>query len=385
VAGGNHAAVYVERAVLAWIKALLGYPPTSMGLLVSGGSMANLTGLAVARHVKAGFDVRKVGMQAAGEHGRLVMYTSTESHSCIQKAAELLGIGSDNLRKVAVDDEFRMDVADLVRQIEADRAAGLRPLCVAASLGTVNTGAIDPLADIAEICRRFDLWFHIDGAYGGFAALVPEIRCQVAALAEADSLAVDPHKWLFIPVEAGCALVKDAAAMRDAFSLVPPYLRTEPTGFGGLPWFSEYGVQQSRGFRALKLWMSLKQIGAERYRQMIASNVELAHYLHRRVSETPELEVMAPAPLSIVCFRYVPPGWSGRYAGADLDARLDELNRRLVPAIQVDGRVFVTNAVLRGRFVLRACIVNYRTQREDLDLLVETVLELGQQIAQGHT
>ena len=264
VAGGDHAATYVEHAVLRWMRQIVGFPAAGGGILTSGGSVANLIGLAVMRHVKTEGRVRALGM--GGTQPALIVYTSSEGHSCIQKDVELLGIGHANLRRIPCTPEWRMDVGALEAQIADDRAAGLMPACVAATAGTVNTGAIDPLDRIAELCRAEQLWFHVDAAYGGPAALVPELADLYRGLEQADSVAIDPHKWMYVPVECGCALVKDRQAMRDAFSLVPPYLRDDTA----LPWFSEFGIQQSRGFKALKLWIALRQIGLSGYRRLIS-------------------------------------------------------------------------------------------------------------------
>jgi len=376
-AGGNHAAIYLERQVLNWFKEMLGFPADSMGLLVSGGSMASLTALAVARHAKAGFDVRRQGLQ--GTERKLLLYLSEEGHGCMRKAAELMGLGSEHVRLVAVDDSLRMRVDDLHTRIAADLTDGCQPFAVGASAGTVNTGAIDPLREIAEICRRYRLWFHIDGAYGAPAILTKAYREELAAIALADSVALDPHKWLSIPVEAGVVLVKDAQAMRDTFSLVPPYLRTDGklAGVGGLPWFSEYGFQQTRGFRALKIWMALKHYGLSGYARMIEEHIALAGYLHRRVTAAPNLEAMAPPGLSIVCFRYVPATSRGDAA------RLDALNKALLERIQLGGRAFLSSTVLRGAFGLRACIINYQTRRADLDFLVDLVQREGAALERG--
>jgi glutamate/tyrosine decarboxylase-like PLP-dependent enzyme len=299
----------------------------------------------------------------------LVVYISTEGHSCIQKAVELLGIGSAQLRRVAVNTDWQMDVEALRRQIERDRADGLMPACVVASAGTVNTGAIDPLTAIADLCASSNMWFHVDAAYGGPGALVAELAPLYRGLEQADSLAIDPHKWLYIPIECGCALVRDAAAMRDTFSLVPAYLRDDTA----LPWFSEFGIQQSRGFRALKLWLSLKCAGIDAYRKAIARDIALARLLRGYLRESPDLEIVAAGPLSITCFRYRPPGDSD-------DADVDRLNRRLLEVLQRDGEVFLTGTELAGRFVLRACIINFRTTEEDVKLIVNVVRRAGRRI-----
>lgn len=365
VAGGDHAATYVEHATLRWMRTIMRFPEDSGGILTSGGSVANLIGLAVMRHVKSGGTVRERGM--GGDQPALVVYTSTEGHSCIQKAIELLGIGHANLRRIPVDAEWRMDVAALERQISTDRAAGLTPACVAASAGTVNTGSIDPLAHLADLCRRETLWLHVDAAYGGPAALVADVAHWYAGLERADSVAIDPHKWMYVPVECGCALVRDARAMRDTFSLVPPYLRDDKA----LPWFSEFGIQQSRGFRALKLWMTLRHIGLDGYRRSIARDISLARALQARIRASADFELMSAGPLSIVCFRYCPGALRGQ------DAELDRLNRRLLDVVQREGHVYLTSTELQGRLALRACIVNFRTRESDLDTLIDTIRAAG--------
>ncbi|MEO8257844.1 MAG: pyridoxal-dependent decarboxylase [Acidobacteriota bacterium] len=361
VAGGDHAATYVEHAVLGWMRQIVGLPAAGGGILTSGGSVANLIGLAVMRHVKTEGRVRALGM--GGAQPPLIVYASSEGHSCIQKGIELLGIGHANLRRIPCTADWRMDVEVLAAQIAEDRAAGLMPACVAATAGTVNTGAIDPLDRLAALCRAEQLWFHVDAAYGGPAALVPELADLYRGLDQADSVAVDPHKWMYVPVECGCALVKDRQAMRDAFSLVPPYLRDD----SALPWFSEFGIQQSRGFKALKLWIVLRQIGVSGYRQLISHDIALARALQRRLREAGDFDLVSAGPLSITCFRYRP-------AAASLpDAILDRLNRNILDAVQTAGEVFLTGTELQGRFVLRACIVNFRTRESDLDALLEAI------------
>lgn len=362
VAGGDHAATYVEHAVLNWLKTIMGFPAASGGLLASGGSMANLIGLAVMRHVKAQGDIRKEGFN--GEPAPMIVYTSAQGHSCIQKAVELLGIGSGCLRKIPVDADFRMDIDALRVQIPADRAAGLRPVCVVASAGTVNTGAIDPLDEISKLCEIENLWFHVDGAYGAVGILAEQTQGLYAGIERADSLALDPHKWLYMPVECGCVLVKDANAMRDAFSLVPAYLRDDTTR----PWFAEFGPQQTRGFRALKLWMAMQQIGVQGYRETISRDIDLAQALQDRIRARADFELVAAGPLSVSCFRYAPPGITD----------LNRLNRDLIPEVQKAGRVFITSTELNGQTVLRACIVNFRMTESDLDTLLDEIVRAGQ-------
>ncbi|HEV7213925.1 MAG TPA: pyridoxal-dependent decarboxylase [Chloroflexota bacterium] len=373
-AGGDHAAIYLERCTVRWLMELVGFPTEgSMGLLVSGGSMASLTCLAAARQravARAGGNVRAEGLQ--GRQPALVLYMSAEGHSCLRKAAELLGLGAQAVRTIAVDTGFRMDVAALRAAVAADRAAGLQPFCVAASAGTVGSGAIDPLNELADLCAEEQLWLHVDGAYGAVGVLDPAVAPLYVGLDRVDSLAIDPHKWLSAPVECGCALVRDGALLRDTFSLVPPYLRTEEgKGFGGLPWYAEYGFQQSRGFRALKLWMTLQQLGRAGITRLVAGHNALARQLAALVDSAPDLQRAAPVTLSIVCFRYVPETWSPD------DDRLDALNTAIMHEVQEGGEAFLSNAVLDGRFVLRACILHYATTEVDVAALVAVVRRTG--------
>jgi aromatic-L-amino-acid/L-tryptophan decarboxylase len=377
-AGGDHAAVYLERCTVRWLMELVGFPTAgSMGLLVSGGSMASLTCLAAARQRAVslgGGDVRAEGLQ--GRQPSLVLYMSSEGHSCLRKAVELLGLGAQAIRTVPVDAGFRMDVPALRAAIAVDRAAGRQPFCVAASAGTVNTGAIDPLDSLADLCAEEQLWLHVDGAYGAVGLLDPTVAAQYRGLDRVDSLAIDPHKWLSVPVECGCALVRDGALLRDTFSLVPPYLRTEEgKGFGGLPWYSEYGFQQSRGFRALKLWMTLQQLGRAGLAAQVTRHNKLARSLAAIVDRAPDLERAAPVSLSIVCFRYLPVGWSPN------DARLDALNTAIMHDVQAGGEVFLTNSVINGRFALRACILHYATTETDIATLVDVVRRTGARLS----
>jgi aromatic-L-amino-acid/L-tryptophan decarboxylase len=370
-AGGNHAAIYLERRVIGWFKHILGFPQDSMGLLVSGSSMAALTALAVARHVHSGFDIRCQGLQ--GSARRLMFYKTAEGHGCHQKAIELLGIGSDNLRLIEHDREQRMVPAALEAALREDLDAGRQPVAVIASAGTVNTGAIDPLAAIADLCQRHHVWLHVDGAYGAPAVLSENYRAQLAPLSRADSVALDPHKWLYVPVEAGLVMVRDAQGMRAAFSLVPPYLRTDatPQGVGGPPWFSEYGFQQTRGFRALKVWMALQYHGTNGYRRAIERDIALAGGLAQALRAEPEFELFEPQSLSIVCFRYAPREMR------DNPGALNSLNKALLQRMQLEGRSFVSSTVMDGKFWLRACIVNPRTAVEDIRSLIETTRVCG--------
>lgn len=373
-AGGDHAASYLERCVVRWLMELVDYPVAgSMGLLVSGGSMASLTGLTAARQraaVRDGWNVRERGLAGWGE--RLTMYLSSEAHTTLRKAAELLGLGADAVRVIPAGPDFRMDMDALRAAIMSDRAVGLRPFCVIGSAGTVGTGAIDALDEIADLCAQEGLWFHIDGALGAVGVLDPAVAANYAGMDRADSLALDPHKWLSAPVECGCILVRDATLLRDTFSLIPPYLRTEEgKGFGGLPWFSEYGFQQTRGFRALKLWMTLLHAGRDGLAAMISRQNALARELGERVASAPDLDLLADVTLSICCFRYVPPGRNLS------DADLDTLNKQIMEGVQAGGMAFLTQAMVHGRFALRANVLHYATTREDIEILVRVVRETG--------
>ena len=372
-AGGDHAAIYVERCATRWLMELLGFPVDgSMGLLVSGGSMASLTCLGAARHRAAtalGIDDRQTGLGAR----RLTLYTSTEGHSCIRKALELLGLGADALRTVPIDTAFRIDVRALEDAIARDRAAGLTPFCVVGNAGTVATGAVEPLDALADVCARENLWFHVDGAYGALGCVAPERAERYRGLERADSIALDPHKWLSVPVECGCALVRDGALLRDTFSLVPTYLRTEEgKGFGGLPWFSEYGFQQTRGFRALKLWLVLQQLGVVGVRTLVSRHIALAERLAAMIDASPHLERLSTPELSVVCFRFRP---SGEVAALDI------LNKRIMELVQSDGQVVLTNASIGGAFALRACVLHFATTEADLEALIDAVTVAGGRLA----
>jgi glutamate/tyrosine decarboxylase-like PLP-dependent enzyme len=370
--GGNHIGNHVEAQVVDWCKEIVGLPQSAGGLLVSGASMANFVGLAVARNATAGIDVRTEGVQ--GLAARTTWYASTEVHSCIQKAIELLGLGSRALRKVPVDSSFRIDIGKLEVMIAADRAAGLSPCCVIGTAATINTGSVDDLAALADLCAREKLWFHVDGAIGAVLALSSSHRSLVAGIERADSVALDLHKWLQVPFEAGCALVRDRQLHRGTFALTPEYLEKTERGLASGPlWFSEYGLQLSRGFRALKVWMSFKEHGLARYAELIERNISQAKLLARLVEQSPDLELMAPTVINIVCFRYNPGG---------LDApRLNALNEELLIRLHESGIAAPSYTTLGGNYCLRAAIANHRTRDEDLPLLVEAVRRLGRELA----
>ncbi|MFF1875250.1 pyridoxal phosphate-dependent decarboxylase family protein, partial [Kitasatospora herbaricolor] len=346
-AGGDHADVHLERAVVRWIAELVGFPhPAGGGLLTSGTSMATIVCLAAARGRaarRAGWDVREDGLAGMPP---LVAYATGETHSCVRKAAELLGLGSKHLRTVPSGPEGQLDADALRAAVARDRADGLLPFLVVASAGTVGTGAVDAFDPIADLCAEQELWLHVDGAYGAFGVLDPAIAHRYAGLERADSLALDPHKWLGVPVDCGCALVRDTDELRGTFSLVPSYLRDEAAG--SLGWFSEYGMEQTRPFRSLKVWATIAHRGRQGISDDIARCTALARRLGELVEADPELELLAPVQTSIVAFRH-------RAAGLD-EAAVNAVNRELPVAVQLRGRVFVTGALLDGREMLRACL-----------------------------
>lgn len=373
--GGNQVAGHVERQVLAWLKEAFGFPPESSGLLVSGASMANLLALAVARNDRAGFDVRDRGLQ--GSDPQLRVYASAEVHSSAQKAVELLGLGARSLRKIPVGADFRMDLAALRGGVDQDLAAGDRPICVIGTAGTVNTGAVDDLDGLARFCRERGLWFHVDGAFGALAVLSPTLRPGVKGIEQADSVAFDLHKWMYMPYDVGCVLVRDETAHRGTFSLTPHYLAQAARGLAH-PVFSpsDYGPELSRSFRALKVWMLLRTFGFSHYARLVQQNVDQAAWLAQRVDREPRLERLAPAPLNIVCFRFTAPGMS--------DESLNALNQEVLIRLQERGIAAPTQTTLHGRFAIRVAITNHRSRREDFELLVRESVRLGDEmLAEG--
>lgn len=367
------AATEIELEAIRWIAGFIGYPESCGGVMVSGGNMANFVGFLAARAAKCPWDVRANGV-AAGP--RLRAYVSAETHTWIQKAADLFGHGTDAVRWIACDEHLRMDVGELRKAVAADRAAGDVPFLVVGTAGSVSTGAVDPLPALAAFCREEQLWFHVDGAYGGFAAALADAPADLHGLAEADSVAVDPHKWLYAPLEAGCALVRDPAALRGAFAYHPPYYHFDEEVVN----FVDHGLQNSRGFRALKVWLALKQAGAAGYRESIAEDVRLTGRLAEALRAHGGFEVLTES-LSIVTFRYVPASLRAHVSRADVAEALDALNRELLDSSQRAGAVFVSNAVVRGRYALRSCIVNFHTSEHDVAEIPAILAREGAAIA----
>jgi aromatic-L-amino-acid decarboxylase len=369
--GGTHAAALMELQVIDWLKELLGFPASASGTLVSGGSVANLIGLTVARNRMSGIDLREEGVGALPRPLRF--YGSDQIHSCHQKAVELLGLGNRALRRIPTGRDCRLDVEMLQKAIDEDRAAGWQPACVIVTAGTVNTGAIDDLPGLARLCREQKLWLHVDGCIGALGALAPRHRSLVAGIEAADSIALDPHKWLHAPFEVGCAIVRDAEAHMRTFSLTPEYLERTQRGIAAGTWLYDYGLQTSRGFRALKVWMSLKEQGADKFGRIIDQNIDQAHYFAERLAAHPAFELMAPVTLDIVCFRYRPVGIP--------EASLKPLNIEIMLRLQEQGIAALSDTTVHGVHCLRVAIVNHRTRREDFDLVIGEILRLGQELA----
>jgi glutamate/tyrosine decarboxylase-like PLP-dependent enzyme len=365
-------ATEIERQTVRWIAELIGFPADAGGLLVSGGNMANFVCFLAARTAKAGAGVRTTGLRAM--RAPLRAYASAETHTWIQKAADLFGLGTDAIRWIPTDGEQRMDTAALEAQIMADAQRGDLPFFVVGTAGSVSTGAVDPLDEIASVCRRHDLWFHVDGAYGALAAQVAGAPASLRAIADADSLAVDPHKWLYAPLEAGCALVRRPADLQRTFSYHPTYYHFD----GDVTNYYDYGPQNSRGFRALKVWLALRQVGRAGYHEMIAEDIRFARQLHTLVQQHPDFEALTQH-LSVTTFRYVPRDLqSGRETDAT-KAYLQELNQALLTRLERSGEAFLSNAMIGDRFALRACIVNFRTSAADIEALPPLLARLGRE------
>jgi aromatic-L-amino-acid/L-tryptophan decarboxylase len=360
----------IEAQTVRWIAELVGFPTDAGGLLASGGNMANFVCLLAARAAKAGWDVRTAGIHPA--RPRLVMYGSAETHTWIQKSADLFGFGTDAIRWIPVDEHQRMKVTELRRQIHVDRDHGDIPFFVVGTAGSVSTGAVDPLEEIGSLCRTEGLWFHVDGAYGALAATVPGAPADLRAIASADSVAVDPHKWLYAPLEAGCVLVRDANHLRSAFAYHPAYYHFQDDVLN----YVDYGPQNSRGFRALKVWLALQHVGRSGALQMIADDMALSCQLHQMVAQHPELEALTQS-LSITTFRYVPLDLRKQIGSPDADEYLNRLNQDLLTRVEQSGEAFLSKAVIAGKLALRACIVNFRTNREDLEAVTALCARLG--------
>lgn len=363
---GDHGAIHIESQVLSWIKEMYSLPTSYSGVLVSGGSMANLYGLTVARN-SFNESIREKGVEQ-----QLTIYCSTETHNSVDKAIELLGIGRKSLRKIPVKSDFTIDLNILQAQIEMDRNQGFVPFCVVGNAGTVNTGAIDPLNDLADICEKENLWLHLDGVYGLLAHLVETERDKLNGFERADSLAFDLHKWMYVNYSVGCVLFKSKEQHKNAFAIKADYLMDHERGLrvgGGPNQYNDLGVELTRPNRALKVWMSIKEHGIEKYARMLGKDIQLAKYLEKQVNMHLNLELMAPVNLSIVCFRFNPGGLSRE--------ELNHINKEILMDLQESGDAVISSTFLNGNYVFRTAITNHRSKMKDIDILVKSILKLS--------
>jgi len=364
-------AMYVDQAVVDWCRQIMGMPVTTSGMLVSGGSLANITALTVARNNLLNGSIRTRGLVQS--ETQLVVYCSSETHNCVNKAVEVLGIGSDYLRFIPVNSDFRIDTLALREQIAEDRIAGLYPFCIIGNAGTVNTGAVDPLDELLRIARDEDMWFHVDGAFGSVAKLTDEFAPALKAIEDADSLAFDLHKWFYVNYEVGCVLIRDRDVHRNAFKLNANYLLSHDRGLAAGPeTFSNYGLELSRGFKALKVWMSLKEHGVDRYKDVVTRNIRQARYLGEVVANDSDFELMTPVTLNIVCFRY-------RFDSGDVDID-NSINRELLMRLHESGVATPSYTILDGKYCIRVNITNHRTLKVDLDTMVEWLRADGERM-----
>lgn len=371
--GLSPVATELEKQVVRWVAELIGFTPEAGGLLVSGGNVANMVCLIAAIRAKAGWNVRERGVANAK---RLVVYASSEVHTWLQKGADICGLGVESFHPVDVDGVGAMRIESLRELIAHDRKNGFEPAVVIGTGGSVSTGAIDPLREIAALCAQESLWFHVDGAYGAPAAMLDDAPPDLSAIEIADSVAIDPHKWLYAPLEAGCALVRNPRALHDAFAFHPPYYKFDGAAEDPPINFHEWGPQNSRGFRALKVWATISQVGREGYKRMIGEDIALSREMHRLASGASELEALTQS-LSIATFRYVPERLrSARHEPGALEY-LNRLNTELLGRLQIGGRVYLSNAIVGNVFALRACIVNFRTTAADVRAVVEESVRVG--------
>lgn len=364
----------IEAQTIRWIAELLDYPADSGGIMVSGGNMANMHAFIASRQAAAEENFRKNGVY--GEGSRLTVYVSADTHTWIEKAAEFCGLGASSIRWIETDDQRRMNFQALRGQIESDKLRGFRPFLVVGNAGTVGTGAVDPIRDMAGYCREQGIWFHVDGAYGAPAASLPEASADLKAIARADSIAIDPHKWLYSPIEAACVLTRDPKALQNAFDFKPDYYELSDDDGSPVDYYRQ-GLQNTRGFRALKVWLSLRHAGADGYRESIRGNIGLARYFHQLAESAADIEARTQN-LSITTLRYVPEGLSTGIG--PVNDYLNILNKALLVEIQASGDAFISNAIVGDDYLLRTCIVNFRTTESDLDTIIETVRRLGRSL-----
>jgi aromatic-L-amino-acid decarboxylase len=365
-------ATEIEKQTIQWLAEFIGVSPDSGGILVSGGNMANFTAFLAARTAKAPTNFKKEGLSAAA---KMITYCSKTTHTWIEKASILFGHGSNSVRWIPTDSNNKMDLKLLEESINKDKAKGLNPFMVVGTGGDVSTGTVDNLKGIASICKSFDLWFHVDGAYGVPAAILPENEHLFKGIKEADSIAMDPHKWLYSPLEAGCTLVKNPKHLIDTYSSHPEYYNFTNTNASQN--FYEYGLQNSRGFRALKVWLMLQQVGRSGYEKMIREDIELAKLMYEKADNHPQLEAKTHN-LSITTFRFIPEQYPENIS--DKNAYLNELNQELDTSLQNGGKLFVSNAIINDQYYLRSCIVNFRTSQKDIEEVIEIIIEEGNKL-----
>ncbi len=372
VCAGEHSAMYVEEQVVNWLKEIMGFPANASGLLLSGGAMSNLTALLIARNSFSKQLVRDKGVKALDGH--LVLYASVETHSCVEKAADIIGLGREALRKIPVNSNYEIDLVALASAIKADRADGYLPFCVVGNAGTVNTGSIDDLTGIYSICKEEGLWMHVDGAFGALAKLVDEYKEVLKPMELADSVTFDLHKWMYFPFGIGCLLVKDRKLHKQSFAVDVNYLFKHERGLAAGPEIiADYGIEMSRGFKSLQVWMALQHHGIDKYAQLIRQNIALAQYLTHLIDGTPALERMAPVALNVVCFRF-----NTRH---DSEQQINWVNQELLMQLQESGVAAPSYTILHGKYCLRVAVINHRSVKEDMDILVNKVLEIGSNLA----
>lgn len=379
------AATEIERTVVRWLGSMIGYDEDSHGLLTSGGSLANLIALLIAHRAKAEDEVGRKGLWNAGSP--MTIYASDQIHMSIPKAADILGLGREQVRVIRSDARFHIDVQQLREQVKNDLGKGFRPFCIVASAGTVNTGAVDPLNQIADVAKEFNLWFHVDGAYGAPGSLDQRKRPLFAGIHRADSVSLDAHKWLYVPIDAGCLLFRDRAVARAPFAADDAdYVKIHEQDPDEAFAFWDYGTELSRRFRALKIWMTLRYYGLRRISEAICEDNSLAEYLAQCVDRAGDFEILAPVELSICCFRYLPREFqvglnaTSEAERARIESELDQLNTQIMLAIQRGGQAYLSSATIRGKFALRACITNFRTTRADIDKTLEIIREAARAI-----
>ena len=372
VAIGDHSALYVDHQVVNWCKEMMNFPPSGSGVLVSGASIANITALIVARNAACP-DIREKGLHS--QKGRLTAYCSTETHNCITKAVEIIGLGTEGLRKIPVNDDMTINIELLQSAIKKDRDSGHIPFCIIGNAGTVNTGATDSLDELLEIARREKIWLHIDGAFGALAKLTPRFEDRLQALEKVDSVAFDLHKWMYMPYEVGCVLFKNPDLHKAAFSGKVNYLAAHERGLpGGPDTISNYGMELSRGFKALKVWMSLREHGIEKYKRLINQNIDQAFYLGEQIGQMEDLELLTPVTLNIVCYRYNPGGRS--------EDELNTMNKELLMRMHEQAVAAPSYTIIHGAYAIRVAITNHRTRKNDLDAMLLGTRTIGKQLLQ---